>query len=161
LNTLGASYTDPSMFTKQQRVGRLIEARVFAFATLDDVDEYSRAFPAAMFAGPARPVLCADHRPVVIYSPRIADRLAELFQTMNARWERVAIVVAPTNATLGMQLQRLVRESANPSRRVFFDGEEAAAFLGEVLAPEESERVRAFLAEDFATSPSGRPGPRK
>ena len=66
------------------------------------------------------PVLCADHRPVVVYPQSVADRLVELFMDMNRRLERVAILVAPSNATLLLQLRRLVREAAYASRKVFY-----------------------------------------
>jgi hypothetical protein len=133
------------MFQINQRTGRLVEARVSALVNVGRVDAYAEAFGPVLQRIPRRPILCADHRPVAIYSQPVADRLTELFTGLNKTWERVAILVAPTNATLAMQLQRIVRESGNPSRRVFFDPAEAAHFLSEILDPAEQARLRAFL----------------
>lgn len=136
-------------YTIEARVGRLIEARVFGLRTKDDADDYSRALGMQVLRMPKEvaPVLCADHRPVQIYPQAAADRLVELFTTMNTRLERVAIVCARSNATLVLQLERLVREAAYVSRKVFYLAEDAAGHLAPVLGPAELERVRAFLDE--------------
>lgn len=133
------------MFKVSRQTGRLVEARVTALANVARVDAYGQAFAPALLQIQGRPILCADHRPVVIYSQPVSDRLTEMFTSLNKTWERVAILVAPTNATLAMQLQRIVRESANPSRRVFFDPVEAVRFLSEILDPTERARLETFL----------------
>ena len=140
------------MFTVKRSVGRLFEARVFRLGTPADVDQYSQTF-AREVRGGTDLVLCADHRPVVIYPPAVADRMVALFKAFNAHWVRVAVLVARTNATLAMQLQRIVRESRNPSRRVFFDAGEANRFLAELLDAEERARLTAFL-EETPSAPS-------
>jgi predicted trehalose synthase len=136
-------------FLVQNKVGRLIEARVFGLRTRDDADRYTRELGLVRMALPAsvRPILCADHRPVVVYAEPAADRLVELFKQMNQRLERVAIVVARSNATLAMQLNRFVREASNAARRVVHDAADAEVHLGSVLTAEERTRLRDFLAE--------------
>ena len=133
----------------ENRVGRLVEARVFELRTREDVDDYWRDLGIQIMRMPRtmRPILCADHRPVAVYAQPAADRLIELFTTMNARLERVAVVVARSNATLAMQLQRIVREAAYNARRVVHDAEDAHAHLAPVLAPDELARMRDFLGE--------------
>ncbi len=138
------------MFTVEVREGRLIEARVQALKTLADANEYAAKLAGAVAAaGPdRRMILCADHRPVGIYSQAVADALASLFRNMNARLERVAIVVARSNATLAMQLERIVREAAYSSRRVFYATDEVESFLSEVLDERERHRLALFMAAD-------------
>jgi len=132
----------------ENRVGRVVEARVYGLKTREDADEYSRDLGIQIMRMPrdVRPILCADHRPVVVYPQPAADRLIELFTQMNARLERVAIMVAPTNATLAMQLNRIVREASYTARRVFHDEEAAQAHLAPILKPNELARVREFLS---------------
>jgi hypothetical protein len=136
-------------FTLQNRVDGLIEARVFALPDLVAADSYSETLGDVSGKLVLRhgPVLCADHRPVVIYRQEVADRLTKLFSTMNSRLVRVALVVSRSNATLAMQLERIVREANYSSRRVFYEANDAAMFLSSALTPAAAERARAFLSE--------------
>ncbi|MEJ7733550.1 MAG: hypothetical protein WKG00_30690 [Polyangiaceae bacterium] len=83
---------------------------------------------------------------MVIYPPAVADRLVELFTSINTRILRAALLVSPTNHTVNLQLPRIVRESENPYRRVFRDVAPFTEFLGEVLDANELSRVKAFLS---------------
>lgn len=146
------------MFTVERRIGCLVEARVHALRSGDEGNAYFDAITRAVLdvPAPARAVICADHRPVVIYPPAVADRLVQLFTSVNTRVARAALLVSPTNATVSMQLARIVRESDNPNRQVFRDLELFTAFLEEVLDAAEMARAQAFMAE---VSVSARPGP--
>ncbi len=149
LGAMSGVSTEPEPFSLRTRVGRLIEARVFALRTAADADAYTAALVTETKRIPltVAPVLLADHRPVAIYPRAVADRLIELFLRMNSRLERVAIIASPTNATMVMQLQRLVREARDDKRKVTYAPAEAASHLREVLDGTELARVQAFLAE--------------
>jgi hypothetical protein len=118
------------------REGQLVVARVRRLATPDDVDAYIRAFAPVLVGGVAR-YLCADHRPATVYSPAVADRLVEIFTSLNRTWARAALIVSPLNATMNMQLTRVVGAPKNPERRLFADAESAEAFLSDVLSHDE------------------------
>jgi hypothetical protein len=133
------------MFTVEVNRGRLIEARVQGIKNEARALAYSEALADVVRRSRERMILCADHRQVVVYSQPVADRLAELFAQMNQRLERIAVLVARSNATLSLQLERIVREAHNPSRRVFYDAAGADAFLGEVLSVPERARLGIFL----------------
>ena len=124
--------------------GKLIAARVFGLRTVDDANDYSTALGNDAARLPTA-VLLADHRPVVIYPQDVADRLAELFIAMNTRLDRVAIIVARSNATLALQLERLVRQAKYTNRRVFYAPDDAIAHLEPVLSAPEIARAREFL----------------
>jgi len=136
-------------FTTEIRSSPLVEARVASLRTARDVDDFSSTLGALVTRVPSaeRPVLVADHRPVVVYPQAAAERLAELFVRMNSRLARVAILVAPSNATLAMQLDRLVREANNPVRRVFYLPDEALEHMRPALGAAQLARARAFLSE--------------
>jgi hypothetical protein len=143
-------------YTIETRVGRLIEARIFGLRTGDDANAYSAALGAHVLRMPRdpRPILCADHRPVTVYSQPVAQRLVELFTQMNTRLDRAAILAARTNATLSLQLERLVREAAFPNRKLFYTPSDVEAYLSPVLDPAELKQMRAFLDEYPARSPT-------
>jgi hypothetical protein len=135
-------------FTVERRVGRVIEARVRALPDMAAADRYFAAIRNAVTGveAPQRAVICADHRSVPIYPPEVADRLIALFSSVNARIEAAGLLVARTNATVAMQIGRIVREARNPRRRVFHEAADLASFLGEVLDPTEESAMRSFLA---------------
>lgn len=136
-------------YTIETRVGRLVEARVFRLATVDEVDAYIRvlANTVARLPSGSTGVLCADHRPAELYTQAVTDRLVESFQYLNERLERVAIVTGFVKATLYMQLRRIVREADYEPRQVFQDNEGGLRHLAVALSPEERTRAAAFLAE--------------
>lgn len=143
------------MYSVERKVGRLVEARVLELRTIERAETFSLAIrEAVMSVAPARGVICADHRAVKIYPPEVAARLVELFVRVNASLERAALIISPSNATLSMQVQRIVRESENPLRRVFVDVPPMLAYLGEVLTPAELAAARAHLKQD--SSPPSR-----
>ena len=127
--------------------GRLVEASVVRLATVEDADLYAADVAAAAESSKkSPPVLCADHRAANIYPPAVADRLARAFRPNNARFDRIAILVSPQNATLLMQLQRLTREAGSDRRKVFLTADEALEHLAKSLDAAEQERARAFLS---------------
>ena len=69
----------------QATTGVLIEARVLSLRARADADDYARALAMQVqaFSVRTRPILIADHRPVVIYPQEVAERLVELY---NTRW---------------------------------------------------------------------------
>lgn len=138
---------DTPKFTVERQVGRLLEARVFALWTEADADEYAHKIQLVARAVPAgtRPVLVADHRPVRVYPTAVAERLVQLFTTMNLSLERAALVVTRGNVPLTLQLQRLVEAAEYSARRMFAAKEDAIAHVSAVLDPRESARASAFL----------------
>jgi hypothetical protein len=131
------------------RVGRLVEARVYALRSRADADAYGAdVLAAARGCSPGKaPVLCADHRAAGIYPVDAADRLIELFRPNNSVFERIAILVSSANATLQMQLERLTREVGFGNRRVFREAKGAIEHLAPALDARELARARAFLHE--------------
>lgn len=143
-------------FSVELRVGRLLEARVFSLRTAQDAEDYGAALRELIARAPfgVKPVLCADHRPVMVYAPAAADVLVSMFEKNNTALERAGLVLDPTNATLLLQLERIVREAGYERRRVFRDAESVLSFLAEGLDARETARAREFLA-GFSPARSG------
>lgn len=83
---------------------------------------------------------------MLVYAPEVADELVRLFTAMNSVLSRIAVLGAPTNATLIMQLGRIIREAGNPSRQLFTDAAKADEFLGAALDEAARAALSAFLA---------------
>jgi hypothetical protein len=138
----------------QSRVGRLIEARVFALSTAAEARAYCGEFRAAAARLPSQLIVCADYRPVAVYGPEVADELKALMISFNARVLRSALLVHPAHATGAMQVSRLAAESGHEARRRFTAPAELLAWLAAVTTPEEQQRAQVFLAEWWGSPPA-------
>lgn len=132
----------------ENRLGWLIEAKITCLANAEDASKYANDVrETALRCAPKRlPILCADHRAANVYPPDVADSLALAFRPNNGRFERIAILVSPANATLLLQLQRLTRQAGSERRRVCLEPGQALEHLRAALTHEEHERARVFLA---------------
>lgn len=149
------------MFTVERRVGRVIDIRVESLMTAADADAFVNAVRARVLETP-HAVICADHRAVRIYPQVVTERLTFLFTSVNPHIDRAGLVVARSNATFSIQIERMVRESLNPKRRVFYEADELVAWLSEVLSEAEIAHIRAVLSrspERPIRRGSERPGP--
>lgn len=136
-------------FCVARHTGRLLETRLFALWSDADVEKYARTFwtLARSTPGTAMPVLLADHRPVRAYPTHVLGRLDEIFASLNVKLERVAILSEKSNASVTLQLQRVVDRAGFVNRRLFTDPGAAIAHLSVALTPAERERAEAFAAE--------------
>jgi hypothetical protein len=134
------------MFTVDVKVGRLLEARIGAPSTLADLDSGQAKLTGFFQAIPGKLVVCADFTRGTVFSPKVADRLLDLFRFDNPKLERSGILISES-AIFGLQLDRLIGQAGNPSRKCFRDPFDLKSFLGAVLSHEEHVRLNQFLAE--------------
>jgi len=134
------------MFSAEVRVGRLLEIRLVAPVTLEDLAGLGRELGAIFQRRPGKLVSAADATRAAVVAADVGAKVVEVFRNGNPRIERSAILINHS-ATFGLQIERLVAEAENPSRRCFRDVFEMKAFLGGLLAREEHGRLAQFLAE--------------
>jgi len=141
------------------QVGRLLEVRAASgYRTVADVDHIFDAIAAeeARLPGDQRVVVAVDWRRCPLMSAEAAERILVRITRTNARTERSAALASPTSSSALMQFLRLIRESKKPDRRLFYDPQELALWLDEVLSPTESARLRVFLTEAPSALPPRR-----
>jgi hypothetical protein len=134
-------------FSSECRIGRLVEARLKWLATAADVQDFLRAMLAAFTVAGPRAVICADWRQVSILPPEASDALIGLLRQGNRHFARSAVLLSPGDATLSLQVERLVRDAGNSERRTFRASGPMLAWLGEVLTPHESRRASEFIEQ--------------
>jgi hypothetical protein len=71
--------------------------------------------------------------------------VADLARSVDPQVEREGLLLPAGNAIFGMQVERLMREWANPNRRAFQSLVDLADWLDEALKPRERARLTAFL----------------
>jgi len=134
------------MIITENRVGRLCELRIASPVTSEEQDvlqqDLGRLFAAVK--GPA--ILCTDIRGAVVFPEAVSERFVRMMRADNAKIERSAFLIGPS-ALFSLQLERFIREAANPARRCFRTAAELVAWVAPMLGAEERTRIAAFLRE--------------
>ncbi len=134
------------MHTVRNLVGRLVEVRVASPLSLGEVDEFRREHQAAIRDLPDRYVGAVDLRHADVFPIEVAQRLIALLSGTAPLVERTGFLIGES-AIFALQIERILRNSANPNRKAFREAEPLKTFLGEVLTPLERERLGEFLGE--------------
>jgi hypothetical protein len=145
------------MITVECHVGVLIELRFEGTPSLDDVERFKAETATLVSEWSAlcarRVVLCTDLRATQLFAPDVASRIIDLMRSDNPRIERNG-VLGNESAIFTLQVQRLLIEARSPGRRrIFTDTAGLEAWLAESLTPDESVRLRQFLAGPRTSPP--------
>ena len=134
------------MITVDMKVGRLIEIRSVQPYTLEEIAFLGGRLAQLMQGRSDRIVGCLDLRGAGVAPSEHTELYAAVLRRDNPLVERTGVLLPPGQATLALQLERIVREAHNPRRKTFRDVAPFCAYLDEVLTTEEQARMRAFLA---------------
>ncbi|CAN5490214.1 hypothetical protein BH09MYX1_BH09MYX1_22070 [soil metagenome] len=136
-------------FTLEFREGRLLEVRIRPPITTHDVRAFAERLRALLT------IVAATHKKVVIavellnanaLPQDVADAFLAVMRYDNPLVERSAFLVG-AGALFSMQVEKLIREAANPMRRAFRDVLTLRSWLDESLTAGEQKRLAAFLAK--------------
>jgi hypothetical protein len=125
-------------------VGRLVEVRYERLTSVETIAAASVACGKAARELGTEPIYCVDWRPLRVLSPEVAGALVNAMRSNNSMTVRSAALIN-AHITFGMQMERLIRESNNPVRRVFREVAPLLTWLGEVATPRELDRAREFF----------------
>jgi hypothetical protein len=133
------------MFKVELRVGRLIEITATPPTNAEDVEGLRQKMQ-AIFSRRVEPaVTVCDVRRWDVASTDDAGRLVSLMREDNPHLIRSGFIADPAQVIVHMQLDRMIRETNNPNRRLFTTIAELTSFLDEVLTPAERFRLATFL----------------
>src|SRR5579862_3217090 len=136
---MGEDEGDAAAAFQAVRAGRVIQIRVRRLADVTDVERLGDAVGAALRdAGPGASI-CADYRSTLPLSPAVAKTWAKVMRGTNGVLARSAVLIDPRNTLFNLQMERIVRCSANPARRIFQDVDRLGDWMAGVL--EESEQA--------------------
>jgi hypothetical protein len=150
------------MIVGLRKVGRLVEVRGITPFADGEIEDFTVRYLAALTRTSGRAVTCIDLRAAAVLPEEQSKLLVTMFRRTNPLLERSAILIDPKNATLCLQLTRIIREAANLARRAFTDTARLFAWLDEVLNKEEQARLRMFLSTlelDLSRARGGGSGP--
>lgn len=125
-------------------MGRLVELRPEGLHSVADLAAVGLAMAQLARGMPGQQIYCVDWRNLRVLAPDVAQALANNMREGNSRSLRSAALIG-AHATLGLQLDRVIREANHPSRRVFRDPDVMLTWLAEVTTPEELARAKQFI----------------
>jgi hypothetical protein len=130
-------------------VGRLLEIRAEAgYRSPADVDALFDLVETELGKLPRgrQLVTVVDWRCCPVMEAAAATRMLERIVGLNPVTERSAALATAKAPVAILQFMRLIRESRLADRRMFLNVPELTAWVGEVLEPDEQQRLHAFLA---------------
>lgn len=133
----------------QNITGRLVEVRVKPPLTLDEIKQFVAEHRATVSRIPDRYVGVVDLHRATVFPPEVADALIQLLSQMADRVERTAFLIGES-AVFALQIERVIRNAANPNRKTFREPGPLKEWLGEILSASERSRLDGFLTDVLA-----------
>lgn len=133
------------MFSYACNAGRLVEVRLGAPVSVEDVEGIGAAARRLMLARDERFVCAVDLRDVSVLPPDAAESLLAGLRSFNPRIERTAVLLPELASTLVLQIERVHREAGTSMRRTFRDASILRLWLKPVLTPDEQAALERFL----------------
>lgn len=140
----------------QNIAGRLVEVRVTPPLTLEEIQQFVEEHKATVSRIPDRYVGVVDLHRADVFPAEVAAALIQLLSQMADRVERTAFLIGE-GAVFALQIERVIRNAANPNRKAFREPEPLKEWLGEILNAGEHFRLDAFLKEVLAGEGGGGP----
>lgn len=134
----------------QNIAGRLVEVRVTPPLTLDEIKQFVEKHKATVSRIPDRYVGVVDLHRANVFLPEVAEALIQLLSRMADQVERTAFLIGES-AVFALQIERVLRNAANPNRKSFRDPRPLTDWLGEVLNASERLRLDRFLTDVLAS----------
>ena len=134
-------------FTVQRHVDRLVEVQIFQLRGIVTLDEVSRRIVAAARATPTPAVIFGDYRRARPFSQTVGDAWARAMRGFNEHLAWSALLLARSNETFNLQVERVVRCAGNPGRRLFCDAWELRAWVAQRATSAELLRIDQLVNE--------------
>lgn len=132
------------MHKAQNVVGRLVEARFASPLDLDEVKQFVAEHRAIINRLARKYVGVVDLLQADVFPVPVAEGLIQLLSGVAPQLERTAFLIRDS-ALFALQVERVIRNSNHPDRRVFRDPEALKEYLGEVLDAPEQARLARFV----------------
>ncbi len=123
----------------------LVIVRSIGPLSLDDAHGLAKKMSSVFLSGKRDFCACVDLRRCGVVSAPIADFFLEMLRRDNPLIKASAFLLSPSDITLGMQVQRMLREANNPHRQSFHDLETLALWLSASMSPEAQKTLRDYL----------------
>jgi hypothetical protein len=134
----------------ERTIGRLVEIRIWSPVSLEETYPWSKAHDHLIDAIRGPYICFVDLRDATVFPQPVVEGYVRTMKN-EQRLLRTGTLLNES-PTLGMQIQRMIKEANNPARRSFRDPDELHAWMAELLDPEELARLRMLLDHPVISS---------
>jgi len=149
-----------SDYVVEHKVGRLVVTRLCLLPQVQTVRFVQLAMARVLEKVANRAVICADWRDIDVLSPEVAEEVIHMLAVTNAKILQSAILLEPQKATFNLQVERVIANAKNSSRKSFRDTRNMLDWLTEFLEPNELQCAKDFLATSPLANVRGQSAPR-
>jgi len=132
------------MHKAQNVVGRLVEVRVASPLALEEVQQLVGELQGIIKRLARNYVGVVDLLQAEVFPVPVAETLIKLLSGVAPQLDRTAFLIRDS-AVFALQVERVIRNSNHPGRRVFREPEALQEWLGEVLDVQEQARLAQFV----------------
>jgi hypothetical protein len=134
------------MYTIENRVGKLIELRVEAPVTYEELLQFNDILAKACKPVRGQIVMCTDLVGATVFTQPVTKLWTSIIKQDAPIVERNAVLVGE-GAVFSMQVERIIREAGHQNRKAFLSPTDLATWLAELLSVRERTRLETFLRE--------------
>jgi hypothetical protein len=148
------------MYSIDNRVGKLVEIRIWSPVSVGEATLWGRDHDAVVNGIVGQYVCFVDLVEATVFPQDVVDTYIGTMKN-EPRLLRTATLLG-ASPTLGLQIQRMLREANSPERKAFREPRELEAWLGVVLTQQERARLRELVdrrAEAFGPSSAPQSAP--
>jgi hypothetical protein len=133
------------MHIVENPAGRLVTFRIVPPVSDDNSENASHDLRAKIVGIEGPVVIVSDLSAARAFSPETTARFVALMRSDNPKIARSALLLGSDSAMLGLQVTRMVKEAANPARRMFREPALLSTWLEEILTEAEQAALDRFL----------------
>jgi len=150
-------YTAGSVYTVENRAGRLIEVKIGSPLSMEDVQQFVQKYQAVMRQVPGGKYIgVVNLLEAYVFPPAVIQALSQLLSGAGSHVMRSAFLIGES-AVFGLQVERVIHDAKHPDRRAFRNGRELVTWLAEILTPGEKREVERFIGEARPTGSAAWP----
>jgi hypothetical protein len=140
-------YTVGSVYTVENRIGRVIEVKIGSPLSMEDVQQFVQRYQTVMRQVPGGKYIgVVNLLEAYVFPPAVIQALSQLLSGAGSHVVRSAFLIGES-AVFGLQVERVIRDANHPDRRAFRNGRDLVTWIGEILTPGEKREVERFIGE--------------
>src|SRR6185369_3004749 len=128
------------MYTIENHVGRLVELRIEAPVTYEELMQFHDAVAKVCKPIRGQIAVCTDLAGATVFTQPVTKLWTSIIKQESPLVERNAMLVG-VGAVFSMQIERIIREGGHQNRKAFLSVTELTAWLGEILTVRERTRL--------------------